>query len=113
MGFFSKLFGKDEAQQPVTQPQAAAPVSREAEPLSINAAAVIALLGGGSNIVTVQHCAVTRIRVELKTPVTDVEKISALEGISACMVINNKVLHLLAGMQAGGAAEALKAELAA
>ena len=79
MGFFSKLFGKSEpAPQPQSSVQATPkPAPKAPEPVDIDARAIISELGGKDNIASMQTCAVTRIRVELKAGFSGSEQTTA------------------------------------
>ncbi|WP_461536587.1 PTS transporter subunit EIIB [Spongorhabdus nitratireducens] len=115
MGFFSKLFGKSE---PVPQPQSSAPITPQAQPapkapvsIDIDTQAIISELGGKDNIASLQTCAVTRVRVELKAAHQGSDETLKKAGITANMKINETVIHLLAGLEADAVCSALKAEI--
>ena len=91
-------------------PPAAAAVTPEHRAL---AGALIAALGGPENIVRVEPCALTRVRVELRDrrPLDD----AALEaaGAGGVLHVSDSVVHLLLGDRAGAVAAALDEELRA
>jgi PTS system glucose-specific IIC component len=73
----------------------------------------IAALGGKSNIVRVDACAETRLRVVLR----DEEQVKESElktgGVSSVVKLDGKTLHLLAGLNADQYAAEMRAQLAA
>ncbi|MRI35481.1 hypothetical protein EOPP23_21205 [Endozoicomonas sp. OPT23] len=109
MGFFSKLFGKNEAEQPVVTSQTSEPLLQPtATPVVFDTAKVISLLGGKDNIASIKPCAYTRVRVELKAPVADISQYLAGTGFDSAMMINGQLIHLLAGLNAEAACTALE-----
>ncbi len=108
MGFFSKLFGKNEPEQTQSIDTVAQPAAAQ---ISIDTAKVISLLGGKDNIANIKTTAYTRVRVELKTAVADIAPSLSETGFDGYMMINGKVFHLLAGLHADAACDALKAKL--
>jgi glucose PTS system EIICB or EIICBA component len=77
------------------------------------ASAYIAALGGTANIVRVDACAETRLRLVLR----DVRKVQEpalrAEGIAALVVVDSQTLHLLAGLNADQYAAEMRGLLAA
>ena len=106
MGFFSKLFGKSEPEntQAVQQPAAPKPVQ-----INLDADKIISLLGGKDNIADIKTCAFTRVRVELKAPASSLGSVQET-GLSGAMVINDRLIHLLAGLNAEAACTAIKSK---
>ena len=77
------------------------------------AAAYVAALGGKGNIMRVDACAETRLRIVLR----DEKKISdtalKTEGVAAVVKLPNNVCHLLAGLNSDQYAAEMRAQLAA
>ena len=109
MGFFSKLFGNNEPEQSVVASQVSEPVVQStAIPVVFDTAKVISLLGGKDNIAGIKPCAYTRVRVELKAPVSDIRHSLAGTGFDSAMMVNGQLIHLLAGLNAEAACTALE-----
>ena len=73
----------------------------------------IAALGGKSNIVRVDACAETRLRLVLHDEAAVDEEALHAEGIAGVVSLNGQVLHLLAGLNADQYAAEMRAQLAA
>ena len=106
------------------QAEEASPVKTTAAPLGLEtilrdpdaarkAAAYVAALGGKENIVRVEACAETRLRLVVRDDrkIND-DKLKA-EGIKGVVKLPNKVCHLLAGLNADEYAAEMRALLAA
>jgi len=77
------------------------------------AAAYVTALGGKENIVSVDACAETRLRLVLRNEQEiDDDKLKA-EGIAAVVRLPNKTYHLLAGLNANQYAAEMRGQLAA
>jgi PTS system glucose-specific IIC component len=76
------------------------------------AAAFIAALGGKANIVRLDACAQTRLRVEVRDETQIREAALRSEGIPAMVKLNAKTLHLLAGLNADQYAAEMRGQLA-
>jgi|GEM_PF-201566 len=80
--------------------QSSAKATPQAQDKPVVAAAVLSALGGEGNLKSLQHVALTRLRVELH----DSERLdtAALRsaGIPGVMTLPNGVFHLLVGLQA-------------
>ncbi|HWO08311.1 MAG TPA: PTS transporter subunit EIIB, partial [Polyangiaceae bacterium] len=78
------------------------------------ASAYIAALGGKSNIVRVDACAETRLRLVVRDKAQVREATLESEGISAVVALDNgKTLHLLVGLNADQYAAEMRGQLAA
>jgi PTS system glucose-specific IIC component len=77
------------------------------------AAACIAALGGKGNIVRVDACAETRLRIVLRDEKQISETALKIEGVAAVVKLPNNVCHLLAGLNADQYAAEMRAQLAA
>jgi PTS system glucose-specific IIC component len=73
----------------------------------------IAALGGKGNIVRVDACAETRLRLVVRDEARVKEADLQAEGIAAVVSVNGQVLHLLAGLNADQYAAEMRAQLAA
>ena len=76
------------------------------------ASAYLAALGGKSNIVRVEACAETRLRVVVRDPGQVNEAALRAEGIAALASVDRETLHLLAGLGADQYATEMRAQLA-
>jgi PTS system glucose-specific IIC component len=77
------------------------------------ASAYIAALGGKANIVRVDACAETRLRLVVRDDAKVTEATLRAEGIAAVVKIDGETLHLLAGLNADQYAAEMRAQLAA
>jgi glucose PTS system EIICB or EIICBA component len=77
------------------------------------AVAYVAALGGKGNIVRVDACAETRLRIVLRDEKQVSETALKIEGIAAVVKLPNNVCHLLAGLNADQYAAEMRAQLAA
>jgi glucose PTS system EIICB or EIICBA component len=77
------------------------------------ASAYIAALGGTANIVRVDACAETRLRLVLRDGRKVQEPALRAEGIAALVVVDSQTLHLLAGLNADQYAAEMRGLLAA
>ncbi|MGC2625266.1 MAG: PTS glucose transporter subunit IIBC [Candidatus Udaeobacter sp.] len=77
------------------------------------AAAYVAALGGKGNIVRVDACAETRLRIVLRDEKQISETALKTEGVAAVVKLPNNVCHLLAGLNADQYAAEMRAQLAA
>ena len=77
------------------------------------ASAYIAALGGTANIVRVDACAETRLRLVVRDGHKVQEPALRAEGIAALVVVDNQTLHLLAGLNADQYAAEMRGLLAA
>ncbi len=73
----------------------------------------IAALGGKGNIVRVDACAETRLRLVLRDESQLKENELKAEGIAAIVKVDGKTIHLLAGLNADQYAAEMRAQLAA
>jgi PTS system glucose-specific IIC component len=71
------------------------------------AAPIVAALGGASNIVSVEACALTRVRVTVADPARVDETALGRAGIPAVMRLDDSVLHLVVGSKAEAMAAAI------
>ena len=88
-------FAADETETALTETQKTAldPKAKE------KAQVWLASLGGHDNIKTIEICATTRLRVELKDPKkTDTKKLTN-NGVQAVMQVSESVVHLIVGLQ--------------
>jgi PTS system glucose-specific IIC component len=76
------------------------------------ASAWIAALGGKANIVRLDACAQTRLRVEVRDEALVQETALKAEGISALVKLNGRILHLLAGLNADQYAAEMRGQIA-
>ncbi len=72
---------------------------------------VINALGGSSNIVDIEPCAQTRLRIKLRKVSAINEEIMAKAGITGIMKLPNKILHLITGLNADQYANAMKSQI--
>jgi PTS system glucose-specific IIC component len=77
------------------------------------AAAYVAALGGKGNIMRVDACAETRLRVVLRDEKQISETALKTEGVAAVVKLPNNVCHLLAGLNSDQYAAEMRAQLAA
>jgi PTS system glucose-specific IIC component len=75
------------------------------------ASTYIAALGGGMNIVRVDACAETRLRVVVRDAGRIHEAALTGEGIAAVVKVNGQTLHLLAGLNADQYAAEMRGQL--
>jgi len=106
----------DEAPAPSPVAPAAEPglSPRLRDPLAAEKAQqIIAALGGGKNIMRVDACAATRLRLELGS--TDMISDQGLEsaGVSGIMRISESVVHLVVGLNADQYAAEMQGQLVA
>jgi glucose PTS system EIICB or EIICBA component len=104
-----------EAASPVDAPAQAglSPPVRDPD-AARKASAYIALLGGKANIVRVDACAETRLRLVLRDKALVREAMLESEGVAAVVVLDNgKTLHLLVGLNADQYAAEMRGQLAA
>jgi PTS system glucose-specific IIC component len=73
----------------------------------------IAALGGRTNIVRVDACAETRLRLVVRDEAQVKEAALKAEGIAAVVKVDGQTLHLLAGLNADQYAAEMRAQLAA
>jgi PTS system glucose-specific IIC component len=73
----------------------------------------IAALGGRTNIVRVDACAETRLRLVVRDEAQVEETALKAEGIAAIVKVDGQTLHLLAGLNADQYAAEMRAQLAA
>jgi PTS system glucose-specific IIC component len=100
------------APSPVHAP-AAGMVSKLRDPEAANkVAAWIAALGGAGNIVRVDDCAATRVRVVVHDSKRVNEAALHANGIDAALKLPNETLHLLVGLNADQYAAEMRAQLA-
>jgi glucose PTS system EIICB or EIICBA component len=76
------------------------------------AATYIAALGGRLNIVRVDHCASTRLRVVVRDTRAVIEPALRAEGIAALVRVDNQIVHLLVDLNADQYAAEMRAQLA-
>ena len=77
------------------------------------AAVYVAALGGKRNIMRVDACAETRLRIVLRDEKQISETALKTEGVAAVVKLPNNVCHLLAGLNADQYAVEMRAQLAA
>jgi PTS system glucose-specific IIC component len=77
------------------------------------ASAFITALGGKSNIVRLDACAQTRLRVEVRDEAQVHDAALKAEGIAAIVKLSGRTLHLLAGLNADQYAAEMRGQLAA
>jgi PTS system glucose-specific IIC component len=77
------------------------------------AVAYVAALGGKGNIVRVDACAETRLRIVLRDEEQISETALKTEGVAAVVKLPNNICHLLAGLNADQYAAEMRAQLAA
>ena len=77
------------------------------------AQAYIVALGGKSNIVRVDACAATRLRLVLRDEAVVKEAALKAEGIAAIVKVEDRIFHLLAGLNADQYAAEMRGQLAA
>jgi PTS system glucose-specific IIC component len=77
------------------------------------ASAYIAALGGKANVVRVDACAETRLRLIVRDKAHVREALLESEGIAAVVMLENGVLHLLVGLNADQYAAEMRGQLAA
>lgn len=87
---------------PVRDPDAARKVS-----------AYVAALGGKANVVRVDACAATRLRLVVRDQTQVREALLESEGIAAVVMLDNGTLHLLVGLNADQYAAEMRGQLAA
>jgi PTS system glucose-specific IIC component len=106
----------DEAEQPspikAPAPAGIQPTLRDPD-AARKANVYIAALGGKSNIVRVDACAETRLRLVIRDEAKVNEDDLQAEGIAAVVSLDGQVLHLLAGLNADQYAAEMRAQLAA
>jgi PTS system glucose-specific IIC component len=76
------------------------------------ASAYIAALGGKSNIIRLDACAETRLRLVVRDEAQVREVALKAEGIAAIVKLDNKTMHLLAGLNADQYAAEMRGQLA-
>jgi PTS system glucose-specific IIC component len=94
----------------VTAPAGLQPVLRDPD-AARKADAFIAALGGKANIVRVDACAETRLRIVVSDEGQVRESALKSEGIAAIVKLEGHVLHLLAGLNADQYAAEMRAQL--
>jgi glucose PTS system EIICB or EIICBA component len=77
------------------------------------ASAYIAALGGGLNIVRVDHCAATRLRVVVRDDSQILEPALRTAGVAGLVRVDKETVHLLVGMNADQYAAEMRGQLAA
>jgi len=81
------------------------------DPDDLRAAAPIAMaLGGASNIVSAEACALTRVRVQVVDPAKVNEAALRQTAVVGVMHLGGNVLHLIVGSKADGITTALKSD---
>jgi PTS system glucose-specific IIC component len=95
----------------IPPPAAIEPRGRDAD-APRKASAYIAALGGQSNIVRVEACAETRLRVVVRHPGQVDEAALRAQGIAALARVDRETLHLLAGLNADQYAAEMRGQLA-
>jgi len=102
-----------EAPSPVPAPAAAGVVSKLRDPdAARKVAAWIAALGGAGNIVRVDECAETRLRIVLRDLAGLNENSLTSAGIDALVRLSNNTIHLLVGLNADQYAAEMRGQLA-
>lgn len=103
-----------EAPSPVKAPVSAGlqPPLRDPD-AARKAHAYIAALGGKANIIRVDACAETRLRLEVRDQSQIQEAVLKAEGIAAVVRLDGKTVHLLAGLNADQYAAEMRGQLAA
>jgi PTS system glucose-specific IIC component len=106
----------DEIEEP--SPVKTAPPAGTQSPLrdpdaARRANAYIVALGGKANIVRVDACAETRLRLVVRNETEVREAALKAEGIAAIVKVDGQTLHLLAGLNADQYAAEMRAQLAA
>src|SRR3954447_14098749 len=106
----------DEVEEPspvkATAPAGLAPKLRDAD-AARKAAAYVTALGGKGNIIRVDACAETRLRLVLRDEKQINDAGLSSEGISAVVRLPNHTCHLLAGLNADQYAAEMRGQLAA
>jgi PTS system glucose-specific IIC component len=92
------------------------PVVAEASPAVSDehrslAAAILAALGGSENIASVEPCALTRLRVELREPRGLDEAALEAAGASGMLRVSESVIHVVLGERATAVAAAIVAAI--
>jgi PTS system glucose-specific IIC component len=87
---------------PATPPEPSAPVTppHADEELSARAAALVQALGGDRNIVVLEPCAITRLRVEVRDPAAVNERALHEAGIAGVLQVSPRIMHLIVGPDA-------------
>jgi glucose PTS system EIICB or EIICBA component len=103
-----------EASSPVQAPPPAglSPPIRDPD-AARKASAYIAALGGKANVVRVDACAQTRLRLIVRDKAHVREALLESEGIAAVVMLGDGVLHLLVGLNADQYAAEMRGQLAA
>ncbi|HZJ14651.1 MAG TPA: PTS transporter subunit EIIB, partial [Chthoniobacteraceae bacterium] len=103
-----------EEPSPIHAPHAAGVVSPLRDPdAARKASAYIAALGGKANIVRVDACAETRLRLVVRDEQQIREAALKAEGITAVVKLPEHTIHLLAGLNADQYAAEMRGQLAA
>jgi glucose PTS system EIICB or EIICBA component len=76
------------------------------------ASAYVAALGGQANIVRVDACAETRLRVVVRDETQVREGALRAEGVAALVAVSGQTLHLLVGLNADQYAAEMRGQLA-
>ncbi|MFN2397461.1 MAG: PTS glucose transporter subunit IIBC [Gemmatimonadaceae bacterium] len=92
---------------PATTLAAPAVVDRKVAVSGASASALEAALGGASNIISLEPCALTRLRVEVRDPRSIDESALEAAGASGLLRISDTVVHVIVGDAASGYAAAL------
>ena len=102
-----------EAPSPVQAPPAAGVVSKLRDPdAARKVAAWIAVLGGAGNIVRVDECAETRLRLVVHDLAGVDENGLTNAGVEAVVKLPNNTMHLLVGLNADQYAAEMRGQLA-
>jgi glucose PTS system EIICB or EIICBA component len=115
---YLKTAGPEADEVPLASPvKAAAPagmVTKLRDPLAAEKArSIIAALGGSGNIIRVDACAETRLRLELGSiGLLDRSSLEAA-GVQGIMLLANRTIHLLVGLNADQYAAEMQGQLAA
>ncbi len=113
---YLKIAGPEADKLPESSPVTAPPaviISRLRDPLAADKVRqIITALGGAQNIISIDACAETRLRLELNST-TALDK-TALQsaGVQGVMRLNNGIFHLLVGLNADQYAAEMQGQLA-
>jgi PTS system glucose-specific IIC component len=102
---YLRASGAPTLEEPAAAPVASGPVVAEASPAVSDehrtlAAAILAALGGSENIASVEPCALTRLRVELREPRVLDEAALEAAGASGMLRVSDSVIHVVLGERA-------------
>ncbi len=113
---YLKIAGPEADKLPESSPVTAPPaviISRLRDPLAADKVRqIITALGGAQNIISIDACAETRLRLELNSTTVLDETVLQSVGVQGVMRLNKGIFHLLVGLNADQYAAEMQGQLA-